>query len=71
MKDKWKNFNGRAFTFQEFRDSIVNECLFGEDPDKVATASLEIFIHEGYVQETKVGQETWYIRTGKKLPPPR
>ena len=71
MKDKWKNFNGKAFTFQEFRDSIVNECLFGEDPDKVATASLEIFIHEGHVQETKVGQETWYIRTGKKLPPPR
>jgi len=69
MIEKWINFNTKTFTFEQFRDSIVNECLFGEDPDKVAKASLDIFIHEGYVQENKVGNETWYIRTGKKLPP--
>lgn len=69
MKEKWKDFNAKAFTFEEFRDSIENECLHGEDPDQVAKASLDVYIHEGYVELTKVGNETWYIRTKKELPP--
>ncbi len=69
MKEKWENLNAKSFTFKEFRDSIENECLFGEDPDKVAKTSLKIYINEGYIEETKVGNQTWYIRTKKKIPP--
>jgi len=69
MKEKWLDFNTKAFTFAEFRNSIENECLHGEDPDKVAENCLDTYIKEGYVEETVVGDETWYIRTGKKLPP--
>jgi len=70
MKDRWKDFDVKTFTFEEFRDSIVNECLHGEDPDKVAKASIDTYIKEGYLEVTQVGVEFWYMRTAKKLPPP-
>jgi len=63
-------FKRRAFTFEEFRDEvIVPEIMYGEDPDKVAEASITLYIQEGYIEETNVGGKVWYIRTGKKLPP--
>jgi hypothetical protein len=69
MKDKWKGFDAKTFTFEEFRDSIENECLHGEDPDKVAKASLDVYIKEGFVEVTEVANQFFYIRTDKKLPP--
>jgi len=72
MSHNWKKFSGRAFTFEEFRDEVVQqECIHGEDPNQVATASLALYIHQGYIEKTMVGQQTWYIRTGKQLPPPK
>ncbi len=72
MKEGWKKFHGRAFTFEEFRDEVVEqECIHGENPDQLAEASLELYIHQGYIEKTMVGEQTWYIRTGKQLPPPQ
>lgn len=72
MSDNWKKFHGRAFSFEEFRDGVVEqECIHGEDPDQLAFASLELYIKQGYIEKTDVGDQTWYIRTGKKLPPPK
>jgi len=72
MRTNWKKFSGRAFTFEEFRDEVVlQECIHGEDPDQLAEASLGIYIQKGYLEKTKVGDQTWYIRTGKMLPPPK
>jgi len=69
----WKKkeaFNRRAFTFEEFRDEvIVPECMYGEDPDKVAESSITLYVQEGYIEETNVGGKVWYVRTAKKLPP--
>lgn len=70
MTDWKKPFNSRAFTFEEFRDEIiVPECMYGEDPDQVAKASITLYLHEGYIEQTMVGGKTWYVRTGKELPP--
>ncbi len=69
----WKEaFNSRPFTFEEFRDQIIApECIFGQDPDKVTEASITMYLQEGYIDETRVGDKIWYIRTGKKLPTPK
>lgn len=71
MAMKWKEgFTSRAFTFEEFRDEIITpECMYGEDPDKVAEASITLYLHDGYIEKTNVGGKIWYVRTGKKLPP--
>ncbi len=72
MKNWKEGFHSRAFTFDEFRDEIiVPECMYGEDPDQVAEASILLYIHEGYIEKTIIGEKTWYIRTGKELPPPK
>jgi len=63
-------FTRKAFTFEEFRDEVITpECMYGEDPDGVAEASIVLYIQEGYIEKTHVGGKTWYIRTGKELPP--
>ncbi len=69
-KKSTKPFDRRAFTFEEFRDEvIVPECMYGEDPDKVAESSITLYIQEGYIEETNVGGQVCYLRTGKDLPP--
>lgn len=67
---QWKDaFGLRAFTLEEFRDEvIVPECMYGEDPDKVAEASIALYLEQGYIEKTEVCGKIWYIRTGKNLP---
>jgi len=70
MMDWREVFTSRAFTFEEFRDDVITpECMYGEDPDKVAEASIVLYLQEGYIEKTVVGGKVWYIRTGKDLPP--
>ena len=69
-KKSLEPFKLRAFTFDEFRDEvIIPECMYGEDPDKVTEASITLYIHEGYIEKTQIGDKVWYIRTAKELPP--